>query len=107
MKRATALATAGLLLSLCVLAVTGCETGRVNKLHSSYETASDVTTTPHPEKQFASVNTGNPPVPGSPTAAGPDGRQPANDNQARVSPGSDQGISMAPRKQPVDKFVGQ
>lgn len=99
--------TAGLLAGLGVLAVTGCETGRVTKLHSGFETASDLTTAPHPEKQYASVDTGNPPVPGSPTAAGPDGRQPVNDSGARVSPGSDEGIPMAPRRQPVDQFVSQ
>lgn len=107
MKRATALTTAGLLVGLGALALIGCETGRVNKLHAGYEAASDVTTVPHPEQQYASVDTGNPPVPGSPTAAGPDGRQPVNDSGARVSPGSDEGIAMAPRQQPVDRFVRQ
>lgn len=107
MRRRTALAMAGLFLGLGAWAVTGCETGRVNKLHAGFETTSDLTTVPNPNPQYASVDKGNPPVPGSPTAAGPNGMQPENDNQARVSPGSDDGIPMAPERQPVDKFVRQ
>jgi len=107
MKSATALLTAGLVLALGALPLTGCETGRVNKLHSGYEYASDLTTVAHPNPEFASVASGIPPVPGSPTAAGADGMQPPNDNQARVSPGSDEGIPMSPRMQPVDRFLHQ
>ncbi|MGA8528493.1 MAG: hypothetical protein WB622_02195, partial [Acidobacteriaceae bacterium] len=85
----------------------GCETGRVNKLHAQFESASDVTTTPHPESQYASVSTGIPPVPASPTGAGANGEQPFNDNQARSSPGAEEGTPMAPREQPKDRFVRQ
>ncbi|HTX42128.1 MAG TPA: hypothetical protein VMD25_09905 [Acidobacteriaceae bacterium] len=99
--------TAGALLALGALTLTGCETGRVNKLHSRFESVSDVTTVAHPNPEFASVASGNPPVPGSPTAAGPDGLQPMNDSQGRVSPGSDEGIPMAPRMQPKDRFLHQ
>ncbi len=98
---------AGLLLALGTFTLAGCETGRANKLHSRYESVSDVTTVPHPNPEYASVATGNPPVPGSPTAAGPDGMQPANDNQARVSPGTEEGIPMYPRMQPKDAFLHQ
>lgn len=106
MKRATAWLSAGVLV-LGVLVLNGCETGRVNKLHARVDAVSDPTTVPGRNPQYASVNTGNPPVPGSPTAAGPDGLQPRNDSEARPSPGADQGIAMAPRQQPVDRFVRQ
>jgi hypothetical protein len=89
------------------LALSGCETGRVNKLHSSHDAVSDVTTVPHPDPQYASVSTGNPPVPDSPTAAGPDGLQPLNDSQARRSPGAEEGKPTPPRKQEKDRFVRQ
>jgi hypothetical protein len=107
MRRATAFLRAGVWVSLGALALTGCETGRVNKLHAGFESVQDVTTAPHPEKQYASVNTGNPPVPGSPTAAGPGGMQPPLDSEARSSPGAEKGIAMAPRRQPVDPFIRQ
>jgi hypothetical protein len=93
--------------ALVCLALTGCETGRSNKLHASFEAASDISTTPHPNAKFASVSTGIAPIPGSPTAAGPDGLQPFNDGEARKSPGSEKGIPMAPREQPKDKFIRQ
>jgi hypothetical protein len=89
------------------LVVTGCETGRVNKRHAHFEAVSDIATTPHPNPKYASVSTGIPPVPGSPTAAGPDGTQPLNDNEARSSPGSENGWPMAPRQQPKDRFIRQ
>lgn len=107
MKRATAFLTAGAFLALGVFTLAGCETGRVNKLHSHFESVSDVSTVPHPTRQYSSVATGNPPVPGSPTAAGPNGMQPENDSQARRSPGTEKGIAMAPRRQPEDRFVRQ
>ncbi len=88
-------------------ALSGCETGRGNKVHAPFESASDVTTIPHPQEQYASLSNGIPPVPGSPTAAGDDGRQPFNDSQARVDPSSEKGIPMAPREQPKDRFVRQ
>lgn len=106
MRRATAWLSVGVL-ALGALALSGCETGRVNKMHAPFESVTDLTTVPHPNAQYASVDTGNPPVPGSPTAAGPNGLQPLNDSQARSSPGTDQGIDMAPREQPVDRFVRQ
>jgi hypothetical protein len=106
MKRAAALLSAGVLV-LGALVLSGCETGRVNKLHSRFESVSDPTTVPQPNPQYASVDTGNPPVPGSPTAAGPTGMQPMNDSEARPSPGTDRGVAMAPRRQPVDPFVRQ
>ena len=98
---------AGMVAAAGAVVLTGCETGRVNKLHAGYEVVSDVTTTPHPSGQFASVVMENPPVPGSPTAAGADGTQPVNDNEARVSPGAEKGIPMWPRRQPADRFVRQ
>lgn len=108
MRSAKLYLSAGVLCGLAAaLALSGCETGRTNKLHSRFESVSDVSTVPHPLPQFASVNSGNPPVPGSPTAAGPDGRQPMNDNQARNSPGSEGGIPMAPERQPKSHFVRQ
>lgn len=106
MRRATALLSAGML-TLGALVVSGCETGRVNKLHARVDGVSDVSTVPHPDAQYASVNTGNPPVPGSPTAAGPDGLQPRNDSEARKSPGVEKAVASAPRQQPVDRFVRQ
>jgi len=95
--------------AVCVAAcaLNGCETGRGNKVHASFESVSDVTTIPHPEPQFASVSTGIPPVPASPTGAGADGRQPFNDSQARHSPGAEDGTPMAPREQPKDRFLRQ
>ena len=106
MKRAAAWLSAGVLV-MGVLVLSGCETGRANKLHSGFESVSDPTTVPNPNPQYASLDTGNPPVPGSPTGAGPNGMQPRNDNQARPSPGTDEGADMAPREQPVDPFVRQ
>jgi hypothetical protein len=89
------------------MALTGCETTRVNKLHSAPDMVSDITTVPHPDPQFASVATGNPPVPGSPTAAGPDGLQPVNDSEARKSPGAEEGMETPPREQEPDRFLRQ
>lgn len=99
-----AVSLAGALSALCLA---GCETGRVNKLHARAEVVSDLTTVPHPNPQYASVSTGIPPVPGSPTAAGADGLQPLNDSQARPDPGSEKGIPMTPRRQPKDPFLRQ
>jgi hypothetical protein len=91
---------------ICLIA-TGCETTRVNKLHAPFEYTSDITTTPHPDPKFASIATGIPPVPGSPTGAGSDGTQPLNDSQARTSPGSEKGWPTAPREQPQSRFIRQ
>jgi hypothetical protein len=94
-------------LCAAALALTSCETTRANKLHSSADMISDVTTVPHPDQQFASIATGIPPVPGSPTAAGTDGLQPLNDSQARISPGAEEGKPTPPRQQEPDRFLHQ
>jgi len=106
MRSVVAVVSAGVF-CVAACALSGCETGRVNKLHASFESVSDVSTTPHPQEQYASVSTGVPPVPDSPTGAGPDGRQPFNDNQARPSPSAEKGTPMAPREQPQDHFLRQ
>ena len=106
MKPATALLSATFF-CLCVFALTGCETGRGNKLHARPEAVSDVTTIAHQNPQYASIATGIPPVPGSPTAAGPDGLQPLQDSQARRSPGSEKGRPTPPRKQAPYRFIRQ
>lgn len=97
----------GLFGALAVFTLTGCETGRVNKLHAGFEHASDVTTIAHPHAEYGSVAKGIPPVPASPTGAGADGHQPNNDSEARKSPGVEKGIASWPRRQPVDKFIRQ
>jgi len=106
MRLTTVLSTA-LVCLLGTFALTGCETTRWNKKHADFQMMSDVSTTPHPDLRFASIATGIPPVPGSPTAAGPDGMQPFDDNEARHSPGSEKGKATAPREQPVDRFIRQ
>lgn len=106
MRSATAFLSAALF-ALCVFALAGCETGRSNKLHSPLDVVADITTTPHPDLKFASISTGIPPVPGSPTAASSDGTQPLKDYQARVDPGAEKGIPIFPREQPVDRFIRQ
>jgi len=92
---------------MCAFTLTGCETTRVNKRHAHFESVSDITTAPHPDPHYASVSTGIPPVPGSPTASGPDGQQPLNDSEGRHSPGSEKGMPMQPREQAVDRFIRQ
>jgi hypothetical protein len=106
MRSVVAVVSAGLF-CVAACALNGCETGRANKLHAQFESVSDVTTTPHPHTEYASVVTRIPPVPGSPTAGDSDGRQPFNDNQARSGPGSEKGIPMSPREQPRDRFIRQ
>jgi hypothetical protein len=106
MRSVVAVVSAGLF-CVAACALSGCETGRVNKLHAHSDSVSDVTTTPHPHAEYASVVTPNPPVPGSPTGAGPDGRQPFNDSQARIDPGSEDGSPMSPRRQPKARFLRQ
>ncbi|MBW4026797.1 MAG: hypothetical protein HIU93_05295 [Acidobacteria bacterium] len=98
---------ATLALTLGTLVLVGCDTGRVNKVHTRVEAVSDLTTTGKPEVQYQADAAGIPPVPGSPTAAGKDGRQPANDSQARVSPGAEEGAPMAVTRQPKDPFQRQ
>ena len=106
MRSVVAVVSAGVF-CVAACALSGCETGRVNKVHAPFESASDVTTVPHPHEEYASLSNGIPPVPGSPTAAGDDGRQPFNDNQAHVDPSNEKGTPMAPREQPKDRFVRQ
>jgi hypothetical protein len=96
-----------LLASAALLLVAGCETGRTNKVHASWQAMSDETTTGKPEMSQSAPATGNPPVPGSPTAAGPDGLQPMNDDEARVPAGSEEGRPMPPREQKKDPFERQ
>jgi len=107
MRRKVVMLASGLIAVAGVLILAGCETGRANKLHSSFESMSDITTVAHPNPQYASIATGVPPVPGSPTGAGPDGMQPFNDSQARKDPGAEKGIPMWPRMQPQDPFLHQ
>lgn len=107
MRKGKALLSAGVLCALASTLLSGCETGRANKLHSPFEHTLDVTTSPHPDQQYASVSNGIPPVPGSPTAAGPDGTQPFNDNEARKTPGAEKGKPTPPREQVKDPFIRQ
>lgn len=86
--------------------VTGCETGRYNKRHSPLIHTSDVSTTGHPDQSLPANPEGQPPVPGSPTAAGVNGKQPYNDNQARESAGVD-AMAAAPNHNHKDAFQRQ
>jgi hypothetical protein len=99
---AVALASATALLCLA-----GCETGRMNKRHSAAMAVSDVSTTGKQDAAFASNAEGQPPVPGSPTAAGPDGKQPYNDSDARAGLGAEEGKAPPPGKQLKDTFQRQ
>jgi hypothetical protein len=91
-SRAVLIAAASLLL------ITGCETGRTNKDHAAWQAVSDESTTGKPEVAAVTSETGRPPVPGSPTAAGPDGLQPLNDSEARQSPGAEEGRPTPPNQ---------
>ena len=101
LAHALMIAASGLLLA------TGCETGRTNKVHASWQMMSDETTVGQPEMANAATATGQPPVPGSPTAAGPDGLQPQHDNEARQSPGADEGRPMRFNEHKKDAFERQ
>jgi hypothetical protein len=94
-------ATAGLLLTA------GCETGRTNKSHAAWQHLSDETTTGKPEMAKAWPATGQPPVPGSPTAAGADGLQPPNDFEARSGIGAEEGRPTPFDRQKKDAFERQ
>jgi hypothetical protein len=100
---------AGLALATAVIATltTGCETGRGNKRHFHADHMSDVTTTGKQETAFVANPEGLPPVPGSPTAAGVNGKQPYNDAEARPSPGVERGIAAAPNQNHEDAFERQ
>jgi hypothetical protein len=99
----------GLVLATAVIAtlVTGCETGRGNKRHAGFDHMSDVTTTSHPDSTLAANAEGLPPVPGSPTAAGNDGKEPFNDADARPNPGVEDGFAAAPNRNHATAFQRQ
>jgi|SRR5271170_2198543 len=99
----------GLALAVAAAGVfaTGCETGRTNKLHSEALRINDVTTTGKQDPNYAANGDGIPPVPGSPTAAGADGKQPYNSADARPSPGSELGDAAPPGEQKKDPFIRQ
>ena len=94
-------------LGMLTLVLAGCETSRTNKQHAEWQMISDVNTTGRP-KPSPSVESktgtearaeakGQPPVPGSPTAAGEDGNQPLDDMDARPSPATERGEAAPPR----------
>jgi hypothetical protein len=89
-----------------LLFTAGCETGRTNKQHEHYA-ISDESTTGKQDAAFAGATGGQPPVPGSPTAAGADGKQPYDDLQARAGEGAEEGMSPPPATQPKDAFQRQ
>ncbi|MGB0122153.1 MAG: hypothetical protein WA419_11620 [Silvibacterium sp.] len=99
----------GLVLATAVIATlaTGCETGRGNKIHGGFNHMSDVTTTGKHDPALAANAEGQPPVPGSPTAAGANGRQPYNDADARPSLGVEDGMAAAPNQNHKDAFQRQ
>ena len=101
--------TTGLALATAIIATlaTGCETGRGNKRHFHADHISDVTTTGKQDAELAANPEGIPPVPGSPTAAGDNGKQPYNDGQARPSPGAEDGMAPAPNHNHYDAFQRQ
>jgi len=86
---------------------TGCETGRTSKDHSALLHISDETTTGKQDPRYVADGEGIPPVPGSPTAAGADGKQPYNSGWARSSPGSEHGAAAPPAEQKKDPFIRQ
>jgi len=86
---------------------TGCETGRTNKAHSPALHLSDETTTGKPDPAYVASGEGIPPVPGSPTAAGEDGKQPFDSRWARPSPGAEHGSATPPARQNKDRFIRQ
>lgn len=86
---------------------TGCETGRTSKAHSPALGVSDETTTGKQDPNYVASGEGIPPVPGSPTAAGIDGKQPYDSAWARSSPGAEHGTATPPSKQKKDRFIRQ
>jgi hypothetical protein len=99
----------GLVLAASVVGtfVTGCETGRSNKRHSIAEAISDESTTGRQDPEVIGSGEGQPPVPGSPTAAGVDGKQPYDDAHARAGAGAEHGTAPPPGAQSKDKFERQ
>jgi hypothetical protein len=98
---------AAFLMASSLLLITGCETGRTNKDHAIWQAISDETTTGKPEMAKATPAIGQPPVPGSPTAAGADGSQPMNDSEARQSVGAEEGTATPPNRHVKDAFERQ
>ena len=96
-----------LLTAAAGMIATGCETGRTNKIHSRLLYLSDETTTGKPDPAYFANGEGIPPVPGSPTAAGPDGKQPYDGSLARPSPGAEHGMAAPPAEQDKDRFIRQ
>ncbi len=68
---------------------------------------SDETTTGKQDPSYVADGSGIPPVPGSPTAAGVDGKQPYNSGWARSSPGAEHGTAAPPAEQKKDRFIRQ
>jgi hypothetical protein len=96
-----ALGVAGLACGFLLLG--GCETGRTNKAHAEWQHLSDTTTTSKPDTgQPLPAGDHQPPVPGSPTASGPDGNQPMDDMQAGLRHGNEHGEAAAPHAQPAN-----
>ena len=92
-------------------AVAGCETGKTDKNHPAWLEVSDVTTTApataHPPTKDRTIaaeeKTGQPMVPGSPTASNADGTQPPHDQQARPQLSEEHGSAEPPRQQPTSQ----
>jgi hypothetical protein len=97
----------GLAAAVAGLLVTGCETGRTTKQHSLAASVSDETTTGKQDPSYVGNGEGQPPVPGSPTAAGADGNQPYDSAYARSSEGAEYGSATPPAEQAKDSFERQ
>ena len=104
MGRVSGFVLAGLVAGLLV---TGCETGRTTKEHSLAAHVSDETTTGKQDPRYVGNGEGQPPVPGSPTAAGVDGKQPYDSAYARASEGAERGSAAPPAEQAKDSFERQ
>jgi hypothetical protein len=103
-RKVTGLAVAAASAMVCMA---GCETGRTNKQHNEAMVLSDVSTTGKQDPAFAANGQGQPPVPGSPTAAGKDGKQPYDDQFARAGAGAEEGKAPPPGEQVKDRFQRQ
>jgi hypothetical protein len=97
----------GLAAAVAGLLITGCETGRTTKQHSLAAHVSDETTTGKQDPSYVGNGEGQPPVPGSPTAAGADGKQPYDSANARPGPGAELGSATPPAEQTKDSFQRQ
>ncbi|MFT4111778.1 hypothetical protein [Silvibacterium sp.] len=96
---------AGVMLMAAAVLVAGCETGRTNK--QAFAGVRDDTTTGKQDPALVASGDGQPPVPGSPTAAGADGKQPYDDTQARADLGAEEGKAPPPAAQGKDAFQRQ